>query len=155
MKWNGQDAMLYSQSKEFVDTWIVPLIPYSLAGSENELKMLANQSELLTLFMKEVEEEYRGRIFLSPSYTYLKETPVSKEIERINEWTTEMKERGFKHVLFFTFDQQWKKVEKDLESSLIWMPLPKVDDIHNEEAQKVLRSQIEQVTELITAYWQE
>lgn len=155
MKWNGQDVSLYSQSKEFVDTGIVPLIPYSLSGSEKELTQLANQSELLTLFMKEVEEEYRGRIFLAPSFTYLKESSIDKEIERINEWAERMEVEGFKHLLFFTFDHQWKKVERKINPSLIWMPIPQVHDIHNEEAKKVLRSQIEQVTELITAYWQE
>ncbi|MYL55151.1 DUF2487 family protein [Pontibacillus yanchengensis] len=155
MQWKTEDMNMYVQSKEYVDTIVIPLLPVSFNTDDKQLVSMAFQHELLTVFTNEIEKQFKGRIFLSPSYTYSPSTDIEHEMNRLNLWCEEAETQGFKHILLFTMDPKWKKQERKLEGSLIWLPAGQVDTLHSEEAQKYVQSQINQVTELIMAYWQE
>lgn len=155
MQWKYEDMNMYVQSKEYVDTLLVPLVPFTYATNENdeEIKKRAFQAELSDIFMNEIEKQYKGRLLIAPSYTYLSPLVSEKEVERINEWVKQAENSGFEHILFFTFDNGWKKIERKLDASLVWIPAGQVSEIQSPEAQKLIQSQIEQVMELITSYW--
>ncbi len=155
MKWNYNDMDMYVQAKEYVDTFLVPFVPYSFSRSDEDTKRLALHAELMDIFVNEIEKQYKGRIFLTPSYSYLLDGDYSEEIPKLNKLVDHAQANGFKHILFLTFDNKWKKRESKLHGHLIWVPAGQTRDLESEEAQNMIRTQIDQVMELITTYWQE
>ncbi|KGP73021.1 YpiF family protein [Pontibacillus yanchengensis] len=155
MQWNTEDMNMYIHSKEYVDTCVIPLLPVSFNAEDDKLVSMAFQHEFLTVFTNEIEKQFKGRIFLSPSYTYSPSAEIELEMNRLNKWCEEAEAQGFNHILLFTMDPKWKKQERKLDGSLVWLPAGQVDSLQSEEAQKYVQSQIDQVTELIMAYWQE
>lgn len=152
MKWTKNDIEKYIQSKEYIDTTIIPLLPFHIAD-DNDAKESAFQSELLTIIANEIEKEITGRILLLPSYYYIKKNTLETEAERLNAWTDEVLQQEFEHTFYITFDSSWKKHEKLLEGDLIWLQMVKSGDIHSKEMEPVIRDQTKQMIELIRSYW--
>ncbi|MDC3413042.1 YpiF family protein [Aquibacillus sp. 3ASR75-11] len=152
MQWSKKDMEQYIGAKEYVDTVLIPLMPVVLAGNE-ELVKQAFQGELLNRFSQEVEVQFKGRIYLSPIYTYLASANKISEAERLKTWVDGIKENEPKHIFFFTFDPQWKKHEKNLDGTIIWIPAIQTGDIHSQETKDLLKQQTSQLTELILSYW--
>lgn len=155
MQWKLEDIRMYTQAKEYVDTIMIPMLPATLQVKDEQLATMTIQSEMLSVFMNEIEKQFKGRILLSPSYTYSPNANVDCEIDRLNRWIEEAEAQGIEHVLLFTTDPKWKKKERKLNGSLVWIPAGDMDSIQSEEAQVFIQSQINQIIELITAYWQE
>ncbi|MFD2045856.1 YpiF family protein [Ornithinibacillus salinisoli] len=152
MKWNEHDMEKYMQAKEYIDTIILPLIPFHLS-QEASVKKNAFASEVLTIFSSEIEKELTGRIVLTPSYYYVKNADKEPEVDRLNAWVDDMKEQPFQHIFFISFDSKWKKHEKDLNGNLIWLPGFQSGDVQSVEMQQVIREQVKQIVELIRSYW--
>ncbi|MUK87277.1 DUF2487 family protein [Ornithinibacillus sp. L9] len=152
MKWNEQDIENYVGAKEYIDTIILPLLPFQLSQDANTKKD-AFASEVLTIFSNEIEKELTGRILLTPSYYYLKSADKEQEVKRLNAWVEDMKKQPFKHIFYVSFDSSWKKNEKDLNGNLLWLPGIQSGDVHSEEMQKLIRQQVQQIVELIRSYW--
>ncbi|HLR65112.1 MAG TPA: DUF2487 family protein [Pseudogracilibacillus sp.] len=152
MKWTVEDLEKYVQAKEYIDTLIIPLIPFQL---QNETTILneAFQETVLRHSTHQIEDELSGRVMLTPQYTYIKSSDLEDEVNRLNQWVTHLKEQPFKSVFFVTFDMQWKKVEQELEGHLIWLPIGKKADINSQEAKTVIHNQVEQISEFIRMFW--
>lgn len=152
MKWNKKNLQQYVQAKKYVDTLVIPLIPFHLSHDAN-LEKSAFQKEALSIFLSEVEKELTGRIMLTPSYNYLKYTNKELEVERINEWITDATTQPFNHIFLITFDSTWKKSEQALNGHLLWLPGIQSGDLYSKEMHSVIHGQVEQVGELIQSYW--
>ncbi|MBO1003042.1 DUF2487 family protein [Pseudogracilibacillus auburnensis] len=152
MKWFSEDLTKYIQAKEYIDTVIIPLQAFHLS-EDNSLKKDAFQREVLSIYAREIEKELSGRILLTPTYNYLKFSDIDREVNRLNEWLNDIGNQPFKTVFAMTFDNSWKKIEKELDCHLLWLPGIKSGNIKSEETLKVIRSQVEQISELIRSYW--
>lgn len=152
MKWKKEDIKQYLEAKEYIDTVLVPLIPFHLSNDDG-IKKGAFQSEVLSIFTNEIEKELTGRIMLTPSYCYLKNASKQAEVERLNTWIEDIQNQPFEHVFFVTFDSSWKKSEGALKGSLLWLPGMHSGDMHSKEMHAVVRDQVEQISELIRTYW--
>lgn len=152
MKWFQNDLQKYGQAKEYIDTLLIPLQAFHFSEDESLVKD-AFQREVLSIYANEIEKELSGRLMLAPTYFYLKSSETDVEIERLNSWVKDVQQQPFKTVFLMTFDNKWKKVEKDLEGNLLWLPGLKPMDINSKEAVSVIRNQIEQISELIRSYW--
>jgi len=152
MKWKKADIEKYIQAKEYIDTALLPLLPFSLANDE-DAKKNSFQSELLTIIVNEMEKEITGRILLLPNYYYVKGSDRTIETERLNTWTAEAGKQGLENIFYITFDSTWKKSEKQLEGNLIWLPAIQSEDNLSKEMEPVIRDQKEQMIELIRSYW--
>lgn len=155
MQWNRNDVERYVPEKQYVDTLLIPLTPFSVSVNDEQMSSLSNQYPMINIFTQQIENEFMGRIFLAPNYMYSPNMDMKKEVERLNEMTKEALSQSFKYILYVTADNRWKKVEKDLEGSLIWIPALKTSDFSSDEAKNILTDQIQQVTELIQSYWEE
>ncbi|WP_027954408.1 YpiF family protein [Halobacillus kuroshimensis] len=151
MKWTKADMTQYLPEKQYVDTLMIPLIPFDPAGDQ-QMAGQAFQRELNQVFTNLIEKEYRGRIFLSPDYAYLK-GGYEKEKERLNEWIQRFREQPFEHVFLFTFDSGWKRHEDDLAGRLIWVPGMSSGSMKSTETQAFVKEQARGISELIQAYW--
>ena len=152
MKWRKADLQTYFQSKEYIDSIVVPLVPFVIANDE-ESEKAAIQAEMITLLSHELEKELTGRMLLAPHYSYLKSIDKQTEVARLNRWSAEMKEQPFKHIFHLTFDPSWKKHEQELESTLLWIPAVQTGELNSKEMHKTVREQVAQMVELIRAYW--
>lgn len=152
VKWRKNDMEQYVEAKEYIDTVIIPLIPFQMA-KDQELSKDSFQNEALALFLTEMEKELSGRLLLTPNYHYIKASDLEQEKDRLNLWVANVQEQPFKHIFFITFDSQWKKVEKDLEGTLIWLPGFPTSDLISKEVQQMVRGQVSEISELIRSYW--
>ncbi|WP_430785564.1 DUF2487 family protein [Virgibacillus flavescens] len=153
MKWLNKDLIQYIQAKEYVDTIIVPLMPFHLSN-EKELLKSGFQGEALSIFVNEIEKELTGRIMVTPTYTYLKNKDKLKEITRLNEWKEDISAQPFNHTFFITFDSNWKKHEPNIDGTLLWLPGMQTGDLYSQEMQGVIQDQVHQISELIRSYWE-
>lgn len=153
MKWTKDNLKQYVQAKEYVDTIVLPLIPFHISG-ETDMEKNAFQSEVLAIFTAEIEKELTGRVMLTPPFYYLKSAGKETEAQRINEWVADLKTQPFEHIFLVTFDAAWKKNEQKLDGHLLWLPAIQSGDLHSEEMRSLIRGQVEQISELIRSYWQ-
>lgn len=153
MQWSKQDLERYMKAKEYVDTLIVPLLPYQLS-QESTLDQDAFQGEVLHIFTKAIEKELTGRILLTPPYSYLRTKDLKLEVERLNTWVEDALTQPFAHVFFITFETNWKKHEPNLNGSLVWLPVTQTENIHSKEMRAFIQSQVSQISELIKSYWE-
>ncbi|MGM7721933.1 YpiF family protein [Metabacillus sp. Hm71] len=148
MKWVLSDVDVYNQSKEYVDTAIIPLIPVAL---ESEFKGTVSKGEFITYVCNELERQLKGRVFLFPSFSYLKNS--TNVIENVLEWKTEIKQE-FKHVFFLTSDEVLKNASSEpLKENLIWLPAVPFEHMDEKLMRKLLQDQIEQILNILLQSW--
>ncbi|WP_026570132.1 MULTISPECIES: DUF2487 family protein [Sediminibacillus] len=152
MQWNKQDLGQYFTAEEYIDTLLIPLMQVTFKD-QKEMEKSAVQQETGMIFVREMEKQFKGRIFLMPAYHYLASEDLSAEVTRLNEWAAKAGERSFKHVFFFSFDPHWKKQERNLEGNLLWMPAIQSGDTQSKETQSIIKNQVAQLTDLIKTYW--
>ncbi|WP_058307591.1 DUF2487 family protein [Gracilibacillus massiliensis] len=152
MKWQPKDISLYFQSQEYVDTLCIPLIPIEHTN-ESEAKKLADQQKSLQLISDELERNFTGRIFLSPSYTYIRGNDYEVESKRLNQWTSSLSNNRFQHIFFLTYDVNWKKHENIIGGSLLWLTANSITDYQSDQTKQWIKDQINQISELIRSYW--
>lgn len=152
MQWVKQDLQQYIQAKEYVDTVIIPLIPFHLSDDPS-LERSAFQSEVLSIFANAIEKELTGRVLLIPNYYYVKTGVQDIEVERLNAWVENVLTQPFKHVFLVTFDTAWKKNEQALDGTLIWLPGIGSGDIQSKEMHSIIEEQVNQISSLIKSYW--
>jgi|SRR5690625_706128 len=151
MKWTSKHIKQYSEAQEYVDTIILPLVPFTFLGEESGKKAL--QNEVMSIFVNEIEQKLTGRLIQFPHYLYLPSKELEHEVERVNEWIDQNKNEFLEHIILLTFDSTWKKVEQDLKGSLLWVPAMYSGDIHSKEVSQMINDQINELIQLIQSYW--
>ena len=148
MKWTAKDLDMYIQSKEYVDTVLIPLVPLSFGG---QMKQTGSMNEFLTILSLEIEKQMKGRILLLPTFHYLSDE--MDKVERLNRWAKEVKEKDFKHIFFLTSDFEWKKEEGELENNLVWIPAIPLESLETEQAREMINQQVLQILDVFTYNW--
>ncbi|RYG73602.1 DUF2487 family protein [Lentibacillus lipolyticus] len=154
MKWIKKDLQQFIQAKEYVDTAVVPLLPFQLSN-DAKLDKDAFQSEALTVFLRELEKELTGRVMLIPEYHYVKTADKEAELDRIRNWMNDIQAQPFHHVFFITSDSSWKKHEQALPGTMIWLPITSDESADPGRMQSIIREHVQQVSELIRSYWKD
>lgn len=150
MKWNPQDIQTFLQSKEYVDTAVVPLLPVTF---DNEMGQAAGMSEFITLVTGQLERQFRGRLLLLPGFSYLKGSEEEKNLENLLDWEVQLLQSGFDHVFYLTCDLFWKSVESRLNGPLIWLPAIPLETMQESQKLSIIESQVKQMLTLFTEKW--
>ncbi|WHY95769.1 YpiF family protein [Peribacillus simplex] len=148
MKWTAKDLDMYMQSKEYVDTVLIPLVPLSFKG---QMKQWGSMNEFLTILSLEIEKQMKGRILLLPTFHYISDE--MDKVERLKRWANEVKENDFEHVFFLTSDFEWKKEERELENNLVWIPAIPLDGLEIEQAREMINQQVLQILDIFSYNW--
>lgn len=148
MKWTAKDLDMYMQSKDYVDTVLIPLVPLSFGA---QMKQTGSMNEFLTILSLELEKQMKGRILLLPTFHYLSDE--LDKIKRLKGWANEVKENNFKHVFFLTSDFEWKKEERELENNLVWIPAVPLEGLEIEQAREMINQQVLQILDIFTYNW--
>jgi Protein of unknown function (DUF2487) len=148
VKWTLSDFTTYHQSKEYVDTAVIPLIPISL---DTDFKTMVSKGEFITHVTNELERQLKGRVFLFPSMSYLKNS--INVIENLIEWKTNIQQE-FKHVIFLTSDESLRENNStELKGNLVWLPTVPLEHMDDNLKKKLLQDQVEQILNILLQSW--
>jgi len=151
MKWMTQDIEMYKKSKEFVDTAVMLLLPVSF---EDDMKQSASMSEFISLLSFQLERQFKGRIMMLPSHSYLKSLTDVKLVNDVKEWEGKLFTEGFTHIFHLTSDSFWKQYEDKLEGNLIWLPSLPLEHLDESNRNSILEDQVKQLVYLFLQKWQ-
>ncbi len=151
MKWMTQDIEMYEKSKEYVDTVLMLLLPVSFA---DDRKQAAGMSEFITLLSFQLERQFKGRIIMLPSHSYLKSLPEDKLVNDVQEWEEKLILEGFSYVFHLTSDSFWKQNEDKLKGNLIWLPSLALEQLDDKNRNSILEDQVKQLVHLFMRKWQ-
>lgn len=152
MRWNPQDVEVYLQSKEYVDTAVIPLLPVAF---DSEMGQASAMSEFITLVTGQLERQFKGRILLLPGFSYLKIVEEEKTITSLLDWEAQIKSNGFKHIFYLTSDVFWKPFEGRLSGLLIWLPSIPLETMQESMKISIVENQVKQMINLFTREWHE
>lgn len=145
MKFQAEDAERFLQSKDYIDTAIIPLIRISA----NQIKQTASLGEFTILVAEDLERQLKGRVFLFPPHTYL-EVNDRKQDDILA--VKQSLQEHFQHVVFITSDHQWKGQLEVNESLFLLHPVP-LEHLKVELKQKVIQDSVEQILNFLLQKW--
>ena len=145
MNYNAKDIEQYLNQKQFIDTAIVPLLPVDFS-TESGMRS-GSEADFLMSLVTYVEKQFKGRIFLTPPFSYFQKT-VKIDINDIHD---NLIQAGFKHVVFITCDSRWK--HSNHEKSLLWLPAIPFESMDLEVKNRILQDQLNYVLPLLTKVW--
>ena len=148
MIWIEKDLKQVIENKEFIDTVLVPLTPISF--NEQDVK-LANQVEDLGILLNELERQYRGRVIVTPPFSYL--INESNKVERLNEWGNMFRENGMKNIFFVTCDFEWKGLETDFTDNIMWIPSLDLASFDMMTQKTIVSKHIEHLITIFSKKW--
>ncbi|AXI40004.1 MAG: DUF2487 domain-containing protein [Bacillaceae bacterium] len=144
MKWQMVDIDSFLQSREYVDTAVVPLLSVSF---DEELKRNASKADFIKIVSQELERQLKGRIMLLPPFVSLKNDDIDLD-KLLKKWKDTIKQH-FQHVIFLTCEERWRK-EGD---EFIWIPSIPIEHMDQDVKRKVVQDQIEQIMNILLQYW--
>lgn len=147
MNWNGKDAALFQQQKEYIDTAIVPL---SRADFGAGMVQSAEQHEFIQLLTLFIERQFKGRVLLAPPVCYVEDSPVL-----LKQWAEGLTKSGLKHVFFFTSDGVWRGRDEEAGGTVIWVPSVPVGDMDDSVKYSIIENQGKQLVNMIIEKWQQ
>ncbi|MGD6966806.1 DUF2487 family protein [Rossellomorea vietnamensis] len=151
MNWNGKEVETYLKEKKYIDTAIIPLLPL---GFGEDMKTSAAQGEFISLLAMHLEHQFKGRLMLFPSFTYLKTEEEGSAEKRLQEWRSSMIDSGFQYVFFLTSDSDWRFASDELERSLMWLPSIPLDNMDEKYKHSIMEDQVKQLLNVIVKKWQ-
>ena len=151
MKWTEADIALFEKEKEYVDTAVLPLVPISMTSS---IKTTVSMGEYINIIASELERQLKGRLLLLPSFTYLTSEESLSKVERLKKVEQELFEGGIKHIVTLTADVDWKQLEDQLDSAMLWMPAIPLEHMDEQYKMETVSAQVKQVLQFVTNTWQ-
>ena len=144
MNYNAKDIEQFLNQKQFIDTAIVPLLPVDFS-TESSMRS-GSEADFLMSLVTYVEKQFKGRIFLTPPFSYFQKTV---KID-INDIYDNLVQSGFKHVLFITCDATWKQNDEKL---VMWLPAIPLESMELEVKNRILQDQLNYVLPKLTQVW--
>ncbi|MFE0302462.1 MULTISPECIES: YpiF family protein [Bacillus] len=145
MKFQAEDADLFLQSKDYIDTAIIPLVGIDAS----HIKQTVSLGEFTMLVAEDLERQLKGRVFLFPPHTYLEVN--NRKQEDILAVKQSLQEH-FQHVVFITSDNKWKEQLEVIESAFILQSVP-LEHLKVNLKQKVIQDSVEQILNFLLQKW--
>lgn len=142
MKFQAEDADLFLQSKDYIDTAIIPLVGIDAS----HIKQTVSLGEFTMLVAEDLERQLKGRVFLFPPHTYLE--VKQEDILAVKQSLQE----HFQHVVFITSDNKWKEQLEVSESAFILQSVP-LEHLKVNLKQKVIQDSVEQILNFLLQKW--
>lgn len=145
MKFQAEDADLFLQSKDYIDTAIIPLVGIDAS----HIKQTVSLGEFTMLVAEDLERQLKGRVFLFPPHTYLE---VNNRKQEDILAVKQSLEEHFQHVVFITSDNKWKEQLEVSESAFILQSVP-LEHLKVNLKQKVIQDSVEQILNFLLQKW--
>ncbi|MBW3113308.1 MULTISPECIES: YpiF family protein [Bacillaceae] len=151
MNWNVKDIEVFEAEKAYIDTAVIPVVPVDFG---KDIRVSAAQSEFINLLTLHLERQFKGRMMMTPSFTYRMSSLTDSEISRLSQWAEELGDSGVKHIFFLTSDSGWKKAEDQLGDRLIWVPSIPLENLDEQYKHSIMEDQVKQLLNVIVQKWQ-
>lgn len=151
LRWNAKESALYYESKEYVDTALVPLIPISLGEKS---KSSGNANEFIQLITMNLETQFKGRILLLPSVAYFTDITEEEKIKTLNLWIEHLKAENFNHLFFISTDQEWNERLNKESEHFIWIPSIPLEHLDDSNKRTIIQDQVQQILNVFVSAWQ-
>ncbi|WMT27443.1 YpiF family protein [Bacillus aerius] len=145
MKFQAEDADLFLQSEDYIDTAIIPLVGINVS----HIKQTVSLGEFTMLVAEDLERQLKGRVFLFPPHTYLEVN--NRKQEDILAVKQSLQEH-FQHVVFITSDNKWKEQLEVSESAFILQSVP-LEHLKVNLKQKVIQDSVERILNFLLQKW--
>lgn len=152
MRWRSQDIHMFEQTKEYVDTIVIPLLPISFA---EDMKQTVEISEFIQLLTVQMEQQLKGRIMLLPGFTYLKTTKTDSIVTVLCDWEEQLLNDHFKHVFYVTSESDWNNIGKRLTGKLIFLSPLTLHQLDEQNKTSLLKDQLNDLLNLFYQKWRE
>ena len=136
MKWNVKDVEMYSNAREYVDTVLVPLVPIAF---DDHMQQMTLFGDFITILSMEMEKMFKGRIFLTPTFYYVKDD--HQKVASLLVWEKELKRAEFKHIFFLSSDASWEENAKNLMGSFLFIPNHAIEHLDREQVHQMIKQQ--------------
>ena len=147
MNYNANDIDVFLQQKDFIDTAIVPLLPIDFSSTGG--KQSGSAADYIVNVVSFIEKQFKGRIFLTPTFSYfLKKGNIDLENIVLN-----LRDSGFKYILFITTDQSYAKLSEDYD--ILWLPAIPLESMDTSVKIRILQEQLNLVIPKLTTLWTE
>lgn len=146
MFFNVKDIEQFQAQKQFIDTAIVPLL--WLEFTDERSKQSSSSTEYLMALTAFIEQQFKGRLILTPPFSYIKALKEHINIHSIEE---ELLQAGVKHVFFVTCDHDWTTYQEEM--NIIWLPAIPLESMDKAVKQRILEDQLKQVIPVLTQAW--
>ncbi len=150
MNWNGKDAALFTQQKEYIDTAVVPFVSVDF---ETAMIQSAEQYEFIQLLIAFLEKQFKGRMLVTPPHSYF--SGRDSKLADAAEWAAKLQKAGFKHIFFFTSDSFWNGRDAEIGASVIWVPSIPLGAMDEGLKYSLIENQAKQIVNIIVQKWQE
>lgn len=146
MHWNGKDSAVFLAQKEYIDTAIIPLT--LIDGSEQGFQFAASAADFILSLGNIIENQFKGRIVLFPSFSYTKNQDKQSLLET---WGEELNKAEFKHTFYITSDREWSTMGE--EHNVIWIPSIPLESMDQKMRNTVLEDQLRQLIPIFAKKW--
>jgi len=150
MEWNAKESASFFESREYIDTCLVPIIPLSF---DHDGKDCGNSSEYIFRISKQIENQFKGRILLTPPLTYFKSSTQEFNNQVLEEWCKQFEQSNFNYQVYISSDLDWKPIVEEKGYTFIWLPALPMLQMDESSKMKVILSQSEQLLNIFTSQW--
>ncbi|BCB04522.1 YpiF family protein [Bacillus sp. KH172YL63] len=151
MNWNVKDIEVFEAEKAYIDTAVIPLIPVDFG---DDIRNSGAQSEFINLLTMHLEKQFKGRMMMTPAFTYRMNGGKEDDVSRLSLWAGELSESGVKHIFYLTADSGWKQVEERMDDRLIWVPSIPLENLDDQYKHSIMEDQVKQLLNVIVQKWQ-
>lgn len=148
MKYQSIDVEKFIDSREYIDTVVIPLNPVAFGDSFSQT---VSSYEFMTLLTYELEKELKGRLFLSQPLSYIKNSTAEDKIKLLSAWVEYYKGEGFKYIQFLTTDSKWTSLDED--GNVVWIPAIPIEKMPLEAIKSVISEQTKQLAGKLAEFW--
>lgn len=146
MKYRTQEVATFLDTKQYVDTALVPVIQVAVGATIVEQ---ASEAEFIQLMAEQMEKEYKGRIVLLPPFTFFTEAELK---ERLPQWVEALRE-SFAHVAFVTSSLTVKLNEQHVGAFLHYVPTVPLQYVDEANKAKLVQDVIGKFGQEIIGKW--
>ncbi len=139
------DAKDYLQSKDYIDTAVIPLINIQMGS---QLKIAAERGEFTQLLADELERQLKGRVYLLPAYTYVDRN--ENTVQGLKDLQEEVKS-DFQHVVLLTADDHWSS-EESLGKMIVATSVP-LEHLNDSIKRKILDERTAEILNVLLQLW--
>ncbi|HLS06608.1 MAG TPA: DUF2487 family protein [Bacillota bacterium] len=152
MKWTKANLETFIETKEYIDTLLIPLVKLDLTNDQ-QMKASALEREYIEVLSYELERRLAGRLMLLPTYSYVNHSSYTDEMKRLNEWITSFYEQSFDKAFIISLDSEWNKYSDELNGQFLWLSHVPFDHIHDDSAKSFIKTQADKLSEMIQTFW--
>ncbi|WAA13753.1 DUF2487 family protein [Fervidibacillus halotolerans] len=150
MRWTAEEAVVYLQSKEYIDTALIPII--SISFDQKGIDS-GNDNEWIQRISMEIEKQFKGRILLLPPLSYATSFQKEQRKNWFRLWVESLNNNVFKHLLFIGTEDLWVSVAEEFDCKYFRIPSVPLRHLDDPYKWTMVQNQVKKLLPQIVEMW--